>query len=309
MLTGVNKSGVCGDFSRQTRTSTFRGWLDQLMFTGWGSIGGVTTLPPAIASAGSGNLHAFIRRSSSQLWLRTFDPVNLWSNWLTIPAITIGGPSAASHGPGQMAVAVVSSDNAMYIQELVNGVWPMAWTLLDKPAFPLTGTPALFSPGPGSLMVIGHGTDGFYYSRTRPTPASAWSAWTRLVQGFSDPAAISLDGVIRLFWVEPTGALNVSISTDGATWSTPTSVGSGFQGAYGPAVTSSARHRLDLFGTLLDGSVVHRRYLGGWESSWITLPGVSARSKPSVSSSNNGAMELFVRGSNDQAWINTYPRQ
>src|SRR5947209_5658029 len=81
-------------------------------------------------------------------------------------------------------------------------------------------------------------------------------------------------------------------------------LGGGFNS--GPAVSSWAAGRLDVFGVGLDNAMWHKFYEGGW-SDWESLGG-GLTSDPSAVSWGPGRVDFFARGQDNAMWHKFYDR-
>jgi hypothetical protein len=122
------------------------------------------------------------------------------------------------------------------------------------------------------------------------------------------PAVVARGDQLYLFWRWADNTLRYRHYT-GSAWETWQNLGGALSTGPG-AVAVDATHTT-VFAGGVDGAVWYRQYSDSWED-WkripmIGMPGnVSIASTPSAVSPQSGRITVYLRGSDDQLWLNTY---
>jgi len=139
-------------YTKHYTTST--GW------SGWGSLGGVLTSGPAVASWGSGRLDVFVRGTDNAVWHKWFSG-GRWSGWQSLGGRIIGEPAAASTGAGKLDLFARATNNVLYTRNY--GVSSVGWSAWASLGGRLTSSPSATVPAAGTMTVFVRGGDGSYY--------------------------------------------------------------------------------------------------------------------------------------------------
>jgi V8-like Glu-specific endopeptidase len=168
-----------------TRTLTGASW------SSWTSVGGSLADPPVAVSSGPDRVDVFARTPEDELlWYRVVNGTGAMS---TLPATLSGRPSAASWGPGHIAVAARGEADQLVVSSTDGTAWS-GW--LDLGGV-LTSDPALVASGAGRLDVFVRGTDAAVYWQRYD---AGWGGFVRLGGSIEGQlAAIAMGGDVRVF--------------------------------------------------------------------------------------------------------------
>jgi uncharacterized protein YvpB len=244
----------------------FKGW-DGVGWTGWSSLGGPFTGPPAVASWGPGRVDIFAEGLDQQLWHRVFDG-GAWGGWESLGGVLTSAPAVAAWGPNRLDVFARGTDNT-----LVHRGWDgTAWFGWESLGGGLTSAPAVAAWGPNRLDVFVRGGDNGTWHRG--WDGTAWFGWESLAGDLTSAPAVVAWGPNRLD-VVVRGADNGAWHRgwDGTGWFGWESLGGVL--STGPGAASWGPGQLDVFvGGTADNGVWHRRYgSAGW-SDWQSRGGV-----------------------------------
>ncbi|HEX2097007.1 MAG TPA: S8 family serine peptidase [Solirubrobacterales bacterium] len=104
-----------------------RYWSAAYGWTGWSSLGGVTTTAPAAADAGQ-TLYVFARGADNALWYRRY--TTSWSDWTSLGGQIVSNPAAESRDGGGVDVFAVGLDGKLQQRRHVAGAWT-SWMRVD----------------------------------------------------------------------------------------------------------------------------------------------------------------------------------
>jgi hypothetical protein len=205
-----------------------------------------------------------------------------------VPGYDLYYPSVTIDGPGNMVVGFSVSSSFLNPSLAASGQGASGSNLagvrvLDTPGFTYQGFRwgdysgiALDPADPTKVWVAGE--------ETNSAPRSPYPNWTTEIEQIGLIAATGT----------PSGTL------------TPPFQGLGCCGASGsgPAASSWAPGRLDVFVRGTDNQIWHKFYAGGW-STFSPLGGGTMDS-PAAVSWGNGRIDVFVRGTDNQLWHTWY---
>ena len=227
-----------------------------------------------------------------------------WSTWESLSGYLTASPGAVSSADGRIDVFGRGSDNSLWWRHYNNNAWS-SWESLSGQLATTTG-PAVSSQAAGKLdvFVIGSGDNALWH---RSYNNNAWSSWESL-GGYltASPGAVSsADGRIDVFGRGSDNAL-WHRSYNNSAWSSWESLSGQLATTTGPAVSSQAAGRLDVFviGSG-DHALWHRSYNNNAWSSWEFLGGYLT-SSPAAVSWADGRIDVFARGSDNALWHRSY---
>jgi N,N-dimethylformamidase beta subunit-like, C-terminal len=251
----------------------------------WHSLGGGFRSGPATSSWGVNRLHVFALGLDLQVFYSYWDGVR-WSDWQPLGAPSVGlasdfDPAAVSRGPGRIDLFARGNDRAIWHKKFDGGVW-QAWQSLGGG---FNSGPATASRDVNRLYVFALGLDNALWNNF--WDGTAWSDWQRLGtpptgELTSHPAAVSWDSNrIDVFIRGRDNASNTVIWRkvfDGVWqgWEAIEipAVGLPADLSSGPAVSSYAKNRLDLFVKGADKALWRRKWDGSdWQEEWESLGG------------------------------------
>jgi F5/8 type C domain len=171
----------------------------------------------------------------------------------------------------------------------------------------------------GRLQAFVVGTNNALYYRTQSSPNSnTWSSsWTSLGGGIkadSSPAvAINNDGRLQVFAVGTNNQLyyKTQSSPNSNTWSSAwTSLGGGLRANTDPIGIANDDGRLQVFAVGTNNQLYYKTQSSPnsntWSSAWTSLGGgIKADSSPAVAINNDGRLQVFVLGTNNQLYYKT----
>lgn len=166
--------------------------FDGTTWSGWSSLGGVTTSRPTAVAAGPGHVYVFARGTDNAVWYRERTPA-AWGPWRTIGGYILGGIGAAAWSSGEIEVFVHATDHALWKNSL-SGTTASGWTSLGGS---LHGEPSAghvtHAGGGESLHVWVMASDGQVWRRTHDrvpktigfftTWLDVWTGWKAQVYG------------------------------------------------------------------------------------------------------------------------------
>ncbi|MEY2447329.1 MAG: hypothetical protein QOH79_805 [Acidimicrobiaceae bacterium] len=226
-------------------------------------------------------------------WLH--DPAGR-GGWSTASLPLGDGPAVVSSGPGTEDVFVRGTDDALWTQRSVNGVWS-GWSSLGGV---LTSPPAAVSPRPGVVDLFVKGTDDGVWT-TRSTNGTWSGSWIPLggVLRSGTGVASSQAGAVDLFVRGTDDAVWTRHALDGV-WTDWTSLGGVLTS--GPTAGSPSAGVTDLYVRGTDNSVWTRRLTSGGLGDWTSLRWIVSSPVAPVSPAS-GTLDLFARGTDDALWV------
>jgi thiol-disulfide isomerase/thioredoxin len=171
-------------------------------------------------------------------------------------------------------------------------------------------SPAACAQDANSLDVFVQGTNNALYHKHYAS-GSGWGAWGSLGGVLtSSPAAISRTaGKMDVFVRGTDGALWSKWTADGGTtWSAWYKIGGQLLNGTSPAAYQWGNAGIGVVATGMNRTLYHISYAGsggGSWSSWQNLGG-TLTSSPGATSSENGVIDVFVRGNDTAVWQREY---
>ena len=153
-------------------------------WSGWSSLGGVTTGGPGAVSWSSGRIDVFVRGQDNALWHRSSDGTT-WSGWENLGGGLSYGPAVASWGSDRLDIFIVGLDHQLW-HKYWNG---QSWGPWEPLGGILTSQPAAVSWGPNQIDIVARGADNQLWHMA--WTGNAWSGWVPLGGLFNYGAAIA----------------------------------------------------------------------------------------------------------------------
>ena len=227
----------------------------------------------------------------------------------------------AMNNDGKLQVFVVGTNNQLYYKTQSSpnsNTWSSAWTSLGG-GIKADTSPAVARNSDGKLQVFVVGTNNQLYYKTQSSPNSnTWSsAWTSLGGGLrtsTDPIGIANnDGKLQVFVVGTNNQLyyKTQSSPNSNTWSSAwTSLGGGIKADTSPAVARNSDGKLQVFVVGTNNQLQFRAQTTAgsstWSSAWTSLGGgLRASTDPIGIANNDGKLQVFVVGTNNQLYYKT----
>lgn len=204
----------------------------RIRWSGWASLGGPITGPPAAMLDDESMLNLFVRGQDRQLWrlrqvaVHAEKSIVRWSEWEPLGGLLASTPRVAPAAASTSLLAAVtrSTDKAMWLRQqtstMASGTAWAEWTSLGGV---FASAPALIALDGGRLATLGRGAEQRVWLRQRfPTPQGArWTEWQDL-GGVSTttPAVERTDGgLLRVFarGADRTIAVNTEVRAGNAT--------------------------------------------------------------------------------------------
>ncbi len=226
-------------------------------FTGWESLGGISTSAPAVASRGSGKLDVFVRGGDNAIHTRSFD--RTWSGWSTLGGTFTSAPAVAARGAQRLELFARGEGNQLF-QRSFNKTWG-PWKNLGGG---ITSAPAVVVRG-AKIDVFARGNDGQLMQKTFDKTWSPWKGLGGVLVGA--PAATSWSSNrIDVFVRGTTNQLHHKWF-DGNTWSGWESLGGVITAA--PAATTWKARHLEVFVQATDGTARRKTFD---KTAWSCIP-------------------------------------
>jgi hypothetical protein len=245
-----------------------------------------TTSSPAIVLRADNVLDLVVRGYDDALWHREYNVAGAtWGSWDNLAGgLLLSAPAIASRGANQLDVFAIGIDDGILPNYLVvmtnhfNGSAWSGWTVLDNP--------------------------------DENNPPANWPTVERLVPmpNLTAPAVVARGGQLDLFWRWPDNTLRYRHYT-GSAWETWQNLGGAL--STGPGAVAMDTTHTTVFAGGVDGALWYQSYSGSW-GSWMRLPMnsitgvVTIASAPSAVSPQTGKITVYLRGSDNQLWQNTY---
>lgn len=272
-----------------------------------GSTSGLPNVSPISVSAvrtNPGTVIPFVRGTDGSLYY-TVGRNGSFGTWQERPAHTITGPAAVSWDGQRIDIFVVGTDRGLwhsYATVDESGA-PMRWSSWEDLGGVLTAAPAASSSAPGTLDVVGRGSDGQVYHRA--WTGSRWTPWAGLGGvAHSAPSIEVLDAT--------TSRVRV-VGTDGQYWSRTLTVNvspspggwtaTGWRSSMAPGVSATAwwatrPHAVSI--TAADGALRQYRQDSGQD----VFLGGRTTSAVSMVAWGDGSIWTFARGTDGRLWLN-----
>lgn len=263
---------------------------DGAEWSNWGSLGGVATSAPAVASWTDRRLDVFVRGTDNALYHKWFDG-STWRGWEGLGGTLTSAPAAVSWGSNRIDVFVRGTDNALYHKWWDGSKWHN-WEGLGGE---LQFAPAVCSRRPNHLDVFAAWTDGSL--RHRIWTGSKWTQWENLGGVLSNsPSAVSWgENRIDVFAPGTDGKL-YQRWWDGSSWQGW--AGHGADSKFAPAVSSRRPNHLDVYTVAADNTLWHRLWTGSKWSHWENLGGFLTEA-PAAVSWDEDRIDVFARGTDN----------
>ena len=195
--------------------------------------------------------------------------------------------------------------------------WTSSWTSLSGGLRGSTN-PVVIANDDGRLQVFVVGTNNQLYYKTQTSPGSStWSSsWTSLGGGIKADTSPAVernsDGRLQVFVVGTNNALYYKTQTSPGsnTWSGWNFLGGGIAQGSSPEVAINSDGRLQVFVVGTNSALYYKTQTSSgsntWSSSWTYLGGgIKADTTPAVARNNDGRLQVFVVGTNNQLYYKT----
>ena len=279
----------------------------------------------AIAMNSDGRLQVFIVGANNQVYYKTQTAAgsSTWTGWTSlgggIKADT--SPAVARNSDGRLQVFVVGTNNQLYYKTQTaagSSTWSSAWTSLGG-GLRANTDPIVIANNDGRLQVFVVGTNNQLLYKTQSSPNSnTWSpAWTSLGGGIkadtSPAVARNSDGRLQVFVVGTNNQLQYRAQTaaGSSTWSPAwASLGGGLRANTDPIVIANNDGRLQVFVVGTNNQLYYKTQSSPnsdtWSPAWTSLGGgIKADTSPAVARNNDGRLQAFVVGANNQLYYKT----
>jgi hypothetical protein len=287
----------------------------------WASITEVSMFGGA-SSGGGGGTGGDVIGSLFHKWQNSAGS-NTWSPYSSLGSSINRNTdsSIAMNTDGRLQAFIVDPNNQLQYKTQTSAgssTWSSGWTSLGG-AIKADTSPAVARNSDGRLQVFVVGTDNQLYTLAQTSPGSStWSSsWTSLggsLRANTDPTVISNnDGRLQVFVIDTNNAITYKSQTSpgSSTWSTSwLSLGGPIRADTSPAVAKNSDGRLQVVIVGTNNQLYFRAQTSPgsstWSSSWVSLSGtLRANSDPTVISNNDGRLQVFVVGTNNQLYYKT----
>jgi hypothetical protein len=205
----------------QTYYRNGSGWLGH-----WSSLGGTLTSAPAVDVFRAGTeVDVFGRGTDNALWQDTFS--SSWSGWHSLAGGLTSGPSADVFDSGaQVDTFVRGGDNGLWQRWYRSSTGWSAWGEIKGTNGELASTPSsVVSPNGTELHVFFVGTNGALWDTWFSNVTGTWSPPVQIPgtagRVGSEPAAVSYQGNMYVFYLSSDAGLLQVSSHDGRVWTGP----------------------------------------------------------------------------------------
>ena len=184
-------------------------------FSGWATLGGITTTRPAVAVGPSGVESVVIRGGNGQAYLRERAATG-WGAWQPLGGLLAPlAPAAAVTASGVLTVASVGTDKAMWVKtRSATGTWS-GWRPVGGA---INADLALSTTADGTRLVAavrGAGDQNGYVS-VGAADATSWTNWTTIGGLLSSGPAATVNGsALEIFVVGTDNRLYRKSATNG----------------------------------------------------------------------------------------------
>ena len=288
--------------------------------TDWASINEISVFGGAIGGGGGGGSNVIgilFHKWQTSAGDSTWSPYSSLSGDIAPDADL----AIAMNKDGRLQVFVVGTNNQLYYKTQSSpniNTWSPAWTSLGG-GIKADTSPAVARNSDGRLQVFVVGTNNQLYYKTQSSPNSAsWSSsWTSLngvMRANTDPIGIANDdGRLQVFVVGTNNQLyyKTQSSPNINTWSPAwTSLGGGIKADTSPAVARNSDGRLQVFVVGTNNQLQYRAQTADdsstWSPAWTSLGGgLRANTDPIGIANNDGTLQVFVVGTNNQLYYKT----
>jgi hypothetical protein len=179
--------------------------FDGKTWSGWSSLGGVTTSRPTAVAAGAGRIYVFARGTDNAVWYRDRTSM-VWGPWRTLGGYIIGGIGAAAWSSGEVELFAQGGDKALWKNSLIGttaGGWSsLGGTLYGEPA----ATNIAYSGGGESIEVWVMASDKQLWRRKHDrtpikigfttTTLDVWKNWQVVMSGMYGGPGLVNEGVV-----------------------------------------------------------------------------------------------------------------
>jgi len=278
----------------------------------------------AVAMNSDGRLQVFVVGTNNQLYFKTQTAAgsSTWSSsWTSLGGIIKAdtSPAVARNSDGRLQVFVVGTNSELYSKTQTaagSSTWS-AWTSLGGTVRANTDH-VVIPNSDGRLQVFVVSTNNALYYKVQTSPGSStWSGWTSLggiIKENTSPAVASnSDGRLEAFVIGMNSELyhKAQTSAGSSTWSSSwTSLGGGLRAGTDPVVIVNSDGRLQVFVVGTNNQLYYKTQASAgsstWSSSWTSLGGgIKADISPAVARNNDGRLQVFVVGTNNQLYYKT----
>jgi hypothetical protein len=260
---------------------------------------------PAVSSWSASRLDVFVRGADNAIWHDWWTGTG-WGTWQSLGTTIVSNPAAVSWGPNRIDLFGIGTDGNLYHQWWNGSSWS-GWVneIGHPPPGIASGSgPAVSSWSANRLDVFVRGADNAIWHAW--WDGSSWSGWQSLGATIvSNPAAVSWGpNRIDLFGLGTDGNLYHQW-WNGSSWSGwVNEIGHpspGIASGSGPAVSSWAANRLDVFVRGADNAIYHAWWDGTKWNFWESQ-GPAIVSNPAAVSWAANRIDLYGLGTDGQIW-------
>jgi hypothetical protein len=229
-------------------------------------------------------------------------------NWESLGGILLGTPKAVSWASGRLDLFHIGTDRALY-HKWFDGAWGPSHDGWERMGGVFVSDPTVCAWGPNRLDVFGVGMDGALYhqwwdgSGWGPSPTS----FENLGGGvWGQPYAVApANNRLDVYAIDRDGKLALR-RWDGTTWQPWRTLGDD-QVFYPTAVAGGGK--VDVFCVGAGGNVLHKHWDGTqWLPSDTTYEDLGGACWDAPSAIvDSGAVEVYVRGTDNNVYVNTLP--
>jgi F5/8 type C domain len=240
---------------------------------------------------------------------------NTENDWASINEISVFGGATSGGGGGGGSNVIGTLFHKL--QTTAGGSTWSPYSSLSGDVAPDTDSAiAMNSDGRLQVLIVGANNQVYYKTQTA-AGSSTWTGWTSLGGGIkadtSPAVARNSDGRLQVFVVGTNNQLYYKTQTaaGSSTWSSAwTSLGGGLRANTDPIVIANNDGRLQVFVVGTNNQLLYKTQSSPnsntWSPAWTSLGGgIKADTSPAVARNNDGRLQAFVVGANNQLLYKT----
>ena len=268
---------------------------------------------PSVVSRSAGRVDLFVRSFDASLTRGAWDG-RTWT-WEDVGGVFPKTPVAVASSDNRMDVIGVGMDRAIWHNAWDGTRWSGWYSVGVGPTGGAVGAPAACGrrDGPLSLHFFFTSVDGDVWHAHLTD--SGWEGgagrFEEMGSGFTGALAatcLPVSGQVHIVAIGQNGQLYHKYTPDGRTW-LPSLLAWDPLGPLQvrePSLVATGSNQVDVFGLGPDGEIVHKRWNGSWAPAgdYNNLDGVSWFG-PTAVADIGGMVDVYVRGMDDQVWVNS----
>jgi hypothetical protein len=242
---------------------------------------------------------------------------NTENDWASINEISVFGGAIDGGGGGGGGSNVIGTLYHKWQTSAGGSTWSPYSSLSGNIASDTDLAIAMNNDGRLQVFVVGTNNQLYYKTQSAPNSDTWSTAWTSLGGGIkadtSPAVARNNDGRLQVFVVGTNNQLyyKTQSAPNSDTWSTAwTSLGGGLRANTDPIGIANNDGRLQVFVVGTNNQLYYKTQSAPnsdtWSTAWTSLGGgIKADTSPAVARNNDGRLQVFVVGTNNQLYYKT----